>query len=107
MRHSKNYLKKCSRQGKQSQKAQENNRLESALNHEPIRSIESDLILEINTFNPRNGAENNLKIVHEVCNGNDRYSVYLNGDRWKKQFSRTGFCNWLFNKIDSVRVDWS
>lgn len=87
--------------GKSSQQVQENKRLESALNHRPTNSM---LVFEIWTHNPRTGAENHLQIKHEIDNGNNRYNVYLNGEKWRKPWSRTGFVTWLFEKIDSVII---
>ena len=74
-------------------------RLGNALNYKPITSI---VVFEINTHNPRTGAKHNLVIRHEINNGNNRFNVYLDGVKWQKQFSRFGFCRWLFKKIDSV-----
>ena len=83
-----------------------NTRLQAALEYGPNRSIESYLVFEIRTFNPRTKQRHLLEIRHDPGDGNDRYSVYLDGDRWHKPWSRWGFCRWLFKQIDSVRSDW-
>lgn len=105
------YFRKLSEKGRRRGKARQANQLNSrlvhALNHDPIRSVGSYLVFEINTFNPRTGQRHNLQIRHEVDNGNNRYNVYLDGDKWRRQWSRWGFCIWLFDKIESVRSDWS
>lgn len=104
------YLTKLSergrRRGKQSQIVQENKRLTAALEHGPIRTIESYPVFEITTHNPRTGQRHLLEIKHELLNGTDRYNVYLDGVKWRNQFSRYGFVTWLFGKIESVRSDW-
>lgn len=92
--------------GKISQRNQENKRLERALKYGPVRSVESFFVLEIITRNPRTGRENHIELRHEIDNGNNRYNVYLNGERWRNQWSRTRFASWLFKQIESVRVDW-
>lgn len=79
--------------------AQKNKRLEHALEYKPQDSY---LVFELHTHNPRTGAKNHLEIRHEEGNGPSRYTVYLNGDRWHKPFSRWGFCRWLFEKIECV-----
>lgn len=107
MRHRekiKNYKEKCRSMGKRSQEVQAENRLSNALNYRPINST---IIFEVWTHNPRNKAKHHLQIKHEVDNGNNKYNVYLDGVKWRKQFSRIGFCRWLFSKIDSVRSDWN
>lgn len=103
MRRSKNndYIKKCSVMGKKSAESRAKERLENALNYRPINSM---VVFDIWTNNPRSGAKHHLEIKHEIDNGNDRYNVYLDGERWKKPFSRWGFCRWLFCKIDSVII---
>ena len=99
MRRNKKHTERCSRMGKASQAAQARKRLEAALAYAPEDSY---LVFEIHTHNPRTGAKNHLEIRHEFDNGNSRYNVYLNGDKWHKQWSRWGFCRWLFEKIDPV-----
>lgn len=95
-----------SKRGKQSQVVQENERLVAALKYGPIRPIESYLVFEITTYNPRTGQRHLLQIKHEIMNGNNRYNVYLDGDRWRNQWSRYGFIIWMFDKIESVRSGW-
>ena len=85
--------------GKASQQFQTENRLANALNYRPVTSY---LVFELCTNNPRNGVKHHLEIKHELHNGNSRYNVYLNGEKWGKQWSRTGFCKWLFKQIDDV-----
>jgi hypothetical protein len=104
--HFKKISDRASRRGKQSQAVQENKRLAAALKYGPIRSIESYLVFEITTHNPRTGQRHLLEIRHELRNGKDRYNVYLDGVKWRNQWSRAGFTNWLFGKIESVRDDW-
>lgn len=95
-----------SRAGKCSQEVQENNRLASALAYGPVRPIEPFLVFEIRTHNPNTGIEHLMEIKSDPGDGNNRYHVYLDGVRWAKPWSRTGFCRWLFNKIDPVLTDW-
>jgi len=92
----------ASRMGKRSQEVQENKRLSHAVNLRPTNSL---LVFEVRTNNPRTGIQHHIEIRHEIQNGNDRYSVYLNGDRWRNSWSRTRFVSWLFRQIDSVGVD--
>ena len=99
VRHSERYRKTCSLRGKESQRVQLNTRLSAALDH---RSIKSCLVFEIDTHNPRTGQRHQLEIRHDPGNGNNRYSLYIDGVRTRKQWSRTGFTEWLFGKIDSV-----
>ena len=99
MRHNKFTKKQCQLGGVNSQIMQANDRLANALNYRPVNSLP---IFEIWTYNPSTGAKNHLEIKHEMGDGNNRYSVYLDGKRWHKPWSRTGFCLWLFGKIDAV-----
>jgi hypothetical protein len=85
--------------GKIGQSVQENNRLSAALDHRPIEGF---MIFEIETHNPRTGQRQNLEIRHDPGNGNNRYYLYINGERSRKQWSRTGFTKWLFKNIDQV-----
>lgn len=100
MRHKKN----CALMGRHSQAVQDNVRLATALAYGPIRSTENFVVFEIRTRNPRTGQEHFLEIKHEISNGTNRYSAYLDGDKSRDQWSRTAFCRWLFGKIDSVLV---
>lgn len=90
--------------GKLSQKARMNDRLAAALAYGPIRPVESFLVFEIRTRNPRTGIEHHIEIKHDPGDGDNRYSVYLDGVKWNKPWSRLGFCRWLFWKIDSVII---
>jgi hypothetical protein len=63
MRHK----EKCSLRGKQSQEIQENSRLSAALNYQPIESF---IVFEIETHNPRTSQRQNLEIRHDPGNGN-------------------------------------
>ena len=83
-----------------------NERLQAALDFGPIRSIEPVHIQEVYTRNPRTGVEHHIDIWHEPGNGNDRYTVYFDGGRWHRPWSRTALIDWLFPKIDPVRRDW-
>lgn len=87
--------------------ARDNARLQSALKYGPIRPVESYRVFEIGTHNPRTGQRHLLEICHDVGDGDNRYSVYLDGIKWRKPWSRYGFCRWLFGKIDPVINDWS
>ncbi len=102
MRHHQKNHEKLSLMGKRSQAVQENNRLASALEYGAIRAIEPVTIYEIRTRNPRTGQEHLLEIKHAPANGNNRYTVHLDGDKLGGQWSRTSFCRWLFGKIESV-----
>jgi len=104
MRHTKLTRERAARMGKASQAVQENNRLAHALKHRPVTSY---LVFELDTHNPRTGQRHHSDIRHDIDNGNDRYAVYLDGERWRNGWSRTRFIDWLFRQIDSVRVDWT
>ena len=99
MRHSNKSKETLSKNGKRSQQVQAENRLSNALNY---RSTNSLIIFEIWTYNPLNKNKHHIQIKHEINNGNNRYNVYLDNVKWHKQWSRLGFCRWLFLKIDSV-----
>ncbi len=88
--------------GKASQRVQAESRLKHALDYTPPTTY---VVFEINTSNPRNGIKHHIKIVHEIHNGNNRFNVYLNGEKWGKQWSRLGFCRWLFRQIDAVVIN--
>jgi hypothetical protein len=103
MRRSSEYKESCRLRGIASQRASQNKRLAHAVD---CRPTESYLVLEIGVHNPRTGIYNYMEIRHEMKDGNNRNTVYLNGVRWNKAFSRSGFCRWLFNKIDPVLSDW-
>jgi len=103
----KNISEKNSARGKASQVVQHNTRLARALEYGPLRAIESYLVFELRTHNPRTGQRHLIEIRHELDNGNDRYNVYLDGDKLRNQWSRSWFAAWLFSKIESVRRDWS
>lgn len=92
--------------GKRSQDVQTNSLLAAAMAYGSIRAIESYLVFEIRTRNPRTGVEHLIEIKNDPGDGNNRYHAYLDGARWAKPWSRTGFCRWLFTKIDSVVVGW-
>jgi hypothetical protein len=98
--------KKRSDMGRKSQAVQENARLASALAYGPRRPIESYLVFQIRTRNPRTGQEHEIEIKSDPGAGNNRYHVYLDGVKWAKPWSRWGFCRWLFDKIDRVLTDW-
>lgn len=99
MRRNKKNIERCRKMGLESQRVQAENRLKSALNYKPLNSY---TVFELNTCNPRNGIKHQLIIKHELHNGNNRFNVYLDGEKWGKQWSRYGFCRWLFKQIDSV-----
>lgn len=94
---------KASRMGKASQVVQENNRLAHALNYRPPHDY---LVFEMDTHNPRTGQRHHIEIRHETGNGNDRYAVYLDGERWRNGWSRTRFVSWIFRQIDAVMAYW-
>ncbi len=106
MRPSPEYREKCSTRAKRKNEIDENERLRAALEFGPIRAIHPVHIGELYYRNPRTGTEHSMDLWHEPGNGNDRYTVYFDGKRWPKQWSRTGLINWLFDKIESVRSDW-
>ena len=92
-------------QGRRSQEVRRDTRLAAALEFGTARSIESFLVFELATRNPQSGILHYLEIRHEIGNGNDRFAVYLDGDRWRNGWSRSRFCVWLFKQIESVRTD--
>lgn len=92
--------------GRESQRVQAECRLAAALEFGAIRPIESTLIFEVHTFNPLSGQRHLLELKHELRNGNDRYNLYIDGKRQRNQWNRSGFVNWMFRKIESVRADW-
>jgi hypothetical protein len=98
--------KKRSAMGRKGQAVQENARLASALAYGPRRPVESYLVFQIHTRNPRTGQEHEIEIKSEPGDGDNRYHAYLDGVSWAKPWSRWGFCRWLFEKIDSVLNDW-
>ena len=104
MRHAKLTSEKAARMGRAGQAAQENNRLAHALSPRPTASY---LVFEMDTHNPRTGQRHHIEIRYDMGNGNDRYAIYLNGERWRNGWSRTRFAAWLFRQVDSVLVDWS
>ena len=85
---------------------QRNERLAVAMSLPPIRPVDSRLVFELATHNPRTGHLHHLEIKHEMENGNNRFNVYLDGACWRNQWSRSGFVTWLFEQIDRVIVDW-
>lgn len=110
MRHLRESIKKLQRintvRGLYGRKTQENNRLQHALEFGPTRPIESYYVFGIATYNPSTGIAHIFEIRHDVGNGTNRYNIYLDGELWKINFSRWWFVNWLFERIESVRVDW-
>jgi len=103
MRRSRELINKARKNGRRrglrSAEAQRNKRLSSALEAYRPRDY---LVYEIATFNAREGHTNYLEIWHEAYGGNNRYAVYLNGEKWRNGWSRTRFCQFLFEQIDSV-----
>ena len=92
------------RRGLRSQQVQRNERLAAALD---VCLPEDHLVFELATRNPRTGCEHYLEIYHERFGGTDRFSVYVNGERWRNGWSRTRFAEWIFRQIESVRRDWN
>lgn len=103
MRHRKilEFKQKQSERGKIGQRIKAENRLANALEYEP----HSYLVFELYTHNPRSGTRHHIEIKHEIDNGNERYNIYLNGEKWRNSWSKTRFADWLFKQIDSVRVN--
>lgn len=93
--------------GLKSQENRFNDRLQAALDFSQIRPIESYLVYEIIGINPRTGRMVCLELCHDVDNGVNRYNLYMDGKKIGRQWSRWGFCQWLFDMIDCVRNDWS
>ncbi|MCF7849723.1 MAG: hypothetical protein K9M45_12810 [Kiritimatiellales bacterium] len=92
------------RRGKASQTAQRNERLAAALNFQPLEN--SFQVLEVSTRNARTGQLHYLEVRHDDDSSPDRFSVYVDGKRWRNGWSRSRFCAWLFRQIDSVRREW-
>lgn len=103
MRHSERYIEKYRVRGKNSQRVQDNRRLQSALEFGLIRPIESIFLYEINTKNPRTGQCHHIELRHDVGNGSGKFNVYLDGEMWRAGWSKTRFVSWLFAKIDVVK----
>lgn len=99
-------VKQASEWGKRGSALQKEDRLYAALHFEPVRPVEDILIFEVRTFNPLSGQRHLLELKHALRNGRGRYDVYIDGVRRRNQWSRWGFVNWMFDKIDAVRVDW-
>lgn len=57
--------------GRLSQEMQENSRLAAALTYGPIRPVESYLVFEIRTRNPRTGADHLIEIKSDPGDGNN------------------------------------
>ena len=104
-------MRRTSEQGREdglrSAEVQRNDRLFAALNYIPIRPVESTLIFEVRTYNPISGQRNLLELKHELRNGTNRFSLYIDGNRQRNQWSRSGFVVWMFNKIELVRSDYT
>lgn len=103
MRRTRELIKKARENGRRravrSNAVQRDARLAAALD----RCAPTDyMVFELATCNPRTGLVHYLEIYHEAYGGNNRYAVYLDGDRWRNGWSRSRFCSWIFNQIDSV-----
>lgn len=92
---------------KLSQAAKENKRLASAIEYGPVRPIESVLCGEFAWHNAFTGQRTLLEIWKEPDGSNFRFTVYVDGVRWRNGFSRSGFAGWIMEKIDRLRVEWS
>lgn len=92
--------------GLASQEKQANDRLQAAIDFGPIRPIKSYLVHEFISINPRTGIMVYLELLHEFRNGTDRYNLYADGKKIGRQWSRWGFAQWVFGKVDPVRSDW-
>ncbi len=92
--------------GKRSAEVRRDGRLAAALAYD-AEVVRSFLVFEVRTFNPCSGQRHLLELKHELRNGNDRFNLYIDGTRQRNQWSRTGFVDWMFRKIESVRTDWS
>lgn len=98
------HIETCRAKGRRSQANQQNYRLQAALECGPIRSIEGRDMLYVLTYNPRTETEHFKKIRHEIDNGNDRYNVYLDKQKWRNGWSKTRFVKWFFEQIEKVRI---
>ena len=93
-----------SRRGKLSQAARRNERLAAALEFGPVRAVEKTLLFELATWNPIRQQGHYLELWHELRDGNGKFCVYLDGERWRNGWSVTRFATWLTGQIDRVRV---
>jgi len=89
-----------------SQKAKENERLIQALESGPARILSRVLVGELAWHNAFSGQRTLFELYHELDDGNGKFTVYVNGERWRNGWSRSRFAEWLAGKIESVREDW-
>lgn len=89
-----------------SQEAKRNNRLAAAIEHGPVRPLHSVLCGELAWHNCFTGQRTLLELWKEPDGSTFRFTVYVDGERWRNGWSRFGFAQWLMEKIDRLRVDW-
>lgn len=89
-----------------SQEAKRNKRLSAALEFGPVRPIESKLCGELAWHNAFTGQRTLLEIWKEQDGSNFRFTVYVDGERWRNGWSRCGFSQWIMEKLDRLVVDW-
>jgi hypothetical protein len=82
-------------------------RLASALEFGPVRPVESVLCGELAWHNARSGQRTLLELWKEPDGSNFRFTVYVDGRRWRNGWSRTAFVRWFMARIERVMVDWS
>ena len=86
-----------------SQSSKKNDRLAAALEFGPRRSIHRTLVGELAWHNASTGQRTLFELFHELDSGEGKFSVYVNGERWRNGWSPTRFCRWLSRKIDRIK----
>lgn len=89
-----------------SQEGRAKSRLDAALEFGPVRPVGSVLIGELAWHNVFSGQRTLLELWKEMDGSGFRFAVYVDGERWRNGWSRSGFVRWLMEKIDRVREDW-
>lgn len=89
-----------------SQNAKARERLAKALEFGPARSLQRILVGEVAWHNALSGQRTLFELYHELDDGNGKFTVYVNGERWRNGWSASRFSRWMAGKIDRVRNDW-
>lgn len=80
-----------SRMGRFSQQARRNERLAAAMEQRQIRPVEPILLLEVATWNPIRRQGHYIELWHHPGSGSGKFSVYLDGERWRNGWSASRF----------------
>lgn len=94
-----------SKRGRHSQQVQRNERLAAALEFGTIREIEPILLFEVRTWNTARKTRHLIEIWHRPGEGS-KFTVYLDGERWRNGWSVSRFTRWIATQIDkAVEMD--